>query len=156
MQPAAYHFDPALRGSKESQNNSFRCGFPVAMKTIVGLSHFCSFFILFYFIALSSVSFPPQECSCGVQTDKNAETAFAEGIGDWSSGIIWAFCQTLLKGHGTVFKRRDKRKFTLRRIFLPLSGLMFKRRDAKVAQRPRGAKPGASASQCFALLLATV
>lgn len=89
----AYHFDPAFRGSKESQNNSFRTSFPFAMKKTVDLSHFLTICLI---LSLS----PP--CCCSIQTDKNAEAAFAGGIGDWSSGIIWAFCQTLLKGHGTV------------------------------------------------------
>lgn len=40
--PAAYHFDPASRCSKESKNNSFRSRFPLAMKMLVGLSHFSS------------------------------------------------------------------------------------------------------------------
>lgn len=89
----AYHFDPAFRGSKESKNNSFRTSFAFAMKMTVELSHFFSFCLIHNL-------FPP--CCCSIQTDKNAEAAFAEGIGDWSSGIIWAFCQTFLKGHGTV------------------------------------------------------
>lgn len=90
----AYHFDPAFRGSKESQNNSFRSSFPSAMKRTVQLSHF------FSFCSYPQSCFPP--CCCSIQTDKNAEAAFAGGIGDWSSGIIWAFCQALLKGHRTV------------------------------------------------------
>lgn len=94
----AYHFDPALRGSKESRNNSFTTSFPLAMKRTVELSHFFSFCLIL------NLFFPPP-CCCSVQTDKNAEAAFAEGIGDWSSGIIWAFCQTFLKGHGTVSRR---------------------------------------------------
>lgn len=95
MQPSsvAYHFDPALRSLKESQNNSFRTSFPFAMKRTVELSHFSSFCLI------PNLFFPP--CCCSIQTDKNAEAAFGEGIGDWRSGIIWAFCQTFLKGHGT-------------------------------------------------------
>lgn len=42
----AYHFDPAFRGSKESQNNSFRTSFPFAMKSTVELSHFSSFCLI--------------------------------------------------------------------------------------------------------------
>lgn len=90
----AYHFDPAFRGSKESQNNSPRTSFPFAMKKTVRLSHFFSFCLILNL-------FPPRAAVAYRQT-KNAEAAFAEGIGDWSSGIIWAFCQTFLKGHGTV------------------------------------------------------
>lgn len=38
-----------------------------------------------------------------IQTDKNAEAAFAEGIGDWSSGIDhMGFLSEVLKGHGTA------------------------------------------------------
>lgn len=39
----AYHFDPAFRGSKESQNNSFRTSFPFAMKMIVEFLTFLQF-----------------------------------------------------------------------------------------------------------------
>lgn len=39
----AYHFDPAFRGSKESQNNSFRTSFPFAMKMTVEFLTFLQF-----------------------------------------------------------------------------------------------------------------
>lgn len=42
----AYHFDPALRGSEESHNNSFRTSFTIAMKTSIELSHFSSFCLI--------------------------------------------------------------------------------------------------------------
>lgn len=92
MQPfsVAYHFDPALRSLKESQNNSFRTSFPFAMKRTVELSHFSSFCLI------PNLFFPP--CCCSIQTDKNAEAAFGEGIGDWRSGIIWAFLSDVFKG----------------------------------------------------------
>lgn len=82
----AYHFDPAFRGAKESQNNSFRSSSLIAMKISVQIVTFLQF--LPYSQSFSSPSY------CSTQTDKNAEAAFAGGIGDWSSGIIWAFCQT--------------------------------------------------------------
>lgn len=54
----AYHFDPAFRGSKESQNNSFRSSFPFAMKMTVELSHFFSFcLILNLFSPRAAVAF---------------------------------------------------------------------------------------------------
>lgn len=50
----AYHFDPASRGSEESQNNSCRTSSPLAMKTAAEMSHFSSFYLI-----LSPFSPPP-------------------------------------------------------------------------------------------------
>jgi len=53
---------------------------------------------IFTFLQLS---FPSLFFSCSffrrassIQTDKNAEAALAAAIGDWSSGIIWAFVRS--------------------------------------------------------------
>jgi len=68
------------------------------MKMTVELSHFFSFCLIL------SLSPPPTRAAVAFRQTKNAEAAFAGGIGDWSSGIRWAFCQTFLKGHGTVYR----------------------------------------------------
>lgn len=58
----AYHFDPALRGSKESRNNSFTTSFPLAMKRTVELSHFFSFCLIL------NLFFPPRAAVAFRQT----------------------------------------------------------------------------------------
>lgn len=135
----AYHFDPAFRGSKESQNNSFRTSFPLAMKMTVGLSHFSSFFFCFFCLILNLFS-PP--CCCSIQTDKNAEAAFAEGIGDWSSGIIWAFLSDVFKGtrYCLTLELRDRR-FSLSLSSFCTARERFKARRRNTDAGVDGAKP---------------
>jgi len=48
--------------------------------------------VILPFTVFSSSSFFRRASS--IQTDKNAEAALAAAIGDWSSGIIWAFVRS--------------------------------------------------------------
>lgn len=94
----AYHFDPAFRGSKESQNNSFRTSFPLAMKMTVGLSHFSS---LVFFLPYPESFFPPRAAVAFRQT-KMQRLLLQKELVIGAQGSYGLFCQTFLKGHGTV------------------------------------------------------
>lgn len=89
----AYHFDPASRGSEESQNNSFRTSLPLAMKIAAGLSHFSSF-------CLIPSLFSPRAAVAFRQT-KMQRLLLEKELVIGARGSYGLFCQTFLKGHGT-------------------------------------------------------
>lgn len=112
--PVAYHFDPALWGSEESQNNSFRTSSPLAMKIAAELSHFSQFL-------LSPQSFLSPRAAVAFRQTKMQRLLLEKELVIGARGSYGLFCQTFLKGHGTFSFSffYPERGVPTRRTFLP-------------------------------------